>query len=481
VNGKFFNNLLLLLFLNLLVKPFWILGIDRTIQNEVGTEVYGMFFSLLNFSWLFTIFLDFGINNFNNREISRHGQMLRSYLSKIIGLKLFLGAIYLIISISIAFIIGYDKIQIELLLLILFNQFLHFFNLYLRSNISGLQLFKQDSLISVSDRFFLILICSILLWGNVVSGSFQIEWLVYAQSFSYLLTSILASIFIIRKTGLIPIRINMSYFSVILKNSYPYALLSLLMVIYYRIDSVMLERLLPDGLKQAGIYAQSYRLLDTFSMFPFLFSTLLLPMFSRMLAKNESVSSLSKFSFSLVIIPIIGLVIPCIAFAEEILELLYHDVPSNSPTVFRILMLSLVFISGSYIFGTLLTADSKLKFLNKWALISVFLNISLNIILIQEYKAIGCAVASLATQALMFLVQFSYVCRSYKFNFDFILFGKSTIIILCIGILSYLALQYASFKIWLIIIIPTATVFFSFLFKVFRISSIIELLKSKLN
>jgi len=30
---KFINNLGFLLFLNLLVKPFWIFGIDRTVQN----------------------------------------------------------------------------------------------------------------------------------------------------------------------------------------------------------------------------------------------------------------------------------------------------------------------------------------------------------------------------------------------------------------------------------------------------------------
>ena len=47
---KFVTNLILLLFLNLLVKPFWILGIDRTVQNLVGDESYGLYFALFNFS-----------------------------------------------------------------------------------------------------------------------------------------------------------------------------------------------------------------------------------------------------------------------------------------------------------------------------------------------------------------------------------------------------------------------------------------------
>ena len=33
---KFLKNIALVLFLNLLIKPFWILGIDRSVQNVVG-------------------------------------------------------------------------------------------------------------------------------------------------------------------------------------------------------------------------------------------------------------------------------------------------------------------------------------------------------------------------------------------------------------------------------------------------------------
>jgi O-antigen/teichoic acid export membrane protein len=52
------------------------------------------------------------------------------------------------------------------------------------------------------------------------------------------------------------------------------------MAFYNRIDGVMLERMLDNGQEQAGIYAQSFRILDAASMIAFLFSGLLLPMFS---------------------------------------------------------------------------------------------------------------------------------------------------------------------------------------------------------
>ncbi len=461
----------------MLRKPFWVLGIDRTIQNQVGTDVYGMYFSLLSFSWLFTIFLDFGINNFNNREISRHGHMLKSYLSKIIGLKLVLGAVYFLVSSAVAYFIGYGKVETKLLMLILLNQFLQYFILYLRSNISGLQLFKQDSLISVSDRFFLILICSVLLWGNTGLGSFRIEWLVYSQSISYGISILLCLIFLFRKTGFLSVHINFKYSLVLLKKTYPFAILGLLMVMYYRIDSVMLERLLDDGKRQAGIYAQSFRLLDTLAMFPFLFSTLLLPMFSKMIAKKESVNSLSKFSFGLVIIPILGFVIPSLFFAKEIMELLYIEVDESSAYVFQILMISLLAMSGSYIFGTLLTADGQMKFLNRWALVSLLVNVLLNLILISNYKAVGCALASAITQLIMFVVQFWFSGRRFAFKFDTVLFMKVLSVVIFIFTLSWGFKAKFEFHFLSLIAIPVFAILASLVFRVFRLQSVVQLLR----
>lgn len=143
---KFITNLLLLLFLNVLIKPFWIFGIDLTVQNMVGDESYGLYFSLLNFSMILNIFLDLGITSYNNKNIAQHRQLLKKHVSNIVGLKFLLAGIYAVISVVIALIIGYKNVQLHLLFFLIFNQFLISFTFYLRSNISGLHLFRTDSL-----------------------------------------------------------------------------------------------------------------------------------------------------------------------------------------------------------------------------------------------------------------------------------------------------------------------------------------------
>jgi len=161
---KFITNLLLLLFLNVLIKPFWIFGIDLTVQNLVGDESYGLYFSLLNFSMILNILLDFGITSYNNKNIAQHGQLLKKHISNIVGLKFLLAGIYAVVCMLTALIIGYKQVQLHLLAFLILNQFLISFTLYLRSNISGLHLFRTDRLLSVLDRSLMIIICRLFIY-----------------------------------------------------------------------------------------------------------------------------------------------------------------------------------------------------------------------------------------------------------------------------------------------------------------------------
>lgn len=437
---KFFTNLSLLLLLNLLIKPFWIFGIDRTIQNIVGAEEYGLYFSLFNFSLLLNMLLDLGITNYNNRNIAQNQQLLSKSLSNIIGLKLILAFLYAVFTILAGLLIGYDTRQFYLLLFLILNQFIASFILYLRSNLSGLHYFKIDSFISVLDRALMIVICGILLWGGITNTQFKIEWIVYAQTLAYVLTLIITLFIVYGKAELIRLNFDKKYFIATLKKSYPFALLSLFMIFYYRIDSVMLERMLPDGKEQAGIYAQGFRILDAAAMFAFLFAVLLLPIFSRMIKKKESVNSLTFFSFLLLIVPVFGVTFASFFYRVEIMELLYHRHITESSSVFGILMLCFVGISTSYIFGTLLTANGNLKELNILAAGGVVVNIILNLILIPKYYALGSAVTSLVSQSLTAVAQIIIAKRIFKFKVSYRRIAAFVLFFILIFIIAKLSL-----------------------------------------
>ncbi len=444
---KFITNLAFILFLNLLIKPFWIFGIDRVIQNTVGTNEYGFYFSLFNFSLLLNIVLDLGITNYNNRNISRHNQLLDKYFSNIIGLKFMLGIVYLVFILISALIIDYSQKQIYFLLLLTFNQFLISLILYMRSNISALHMFKIDSIISVLDRTILIIICGILLLDVFNFGIFQIEWLVMSQSVAYILTALFAFFVILSKSKKLTFKFDFKFFIIILKKSYPYALLVLLMTSYTRIDSVMLERMLPDGNTQVGIYAHGYRILDAASQYAYLFAALLLPIFAKMLKNNENVSKLVKLSLLLLIIPAFALSVSSFFYSQDIIFVLYKNHIEISAQVFSILILGFIPISSSYIFGTLLTANGSLKELNILAVISLALNITLNLILIPEYKALGAATASLATLLFMAVAQVFIARKKFNFTIKPQILIKLFLFVVLVTITAFLADKYIEHRI----------------------------------
>ncbi|MDF1546510.1 MAG: polysaccharide biosynthesis C-terminal domain-containing protein, partial [Bacteroidales bacterium] len=401
---KFTESIFILLVLNLLVKPFWIFAIDVSIQNRVGANQYGLYFSLFSFSLLFNILADLGITNYNNRNIAQNHHLIAQQVGRILPVKLLLGLIYAMLTIIAAFLIGYSSIQVKLLIWLSVNQIIISTTQYLRSNISGLQLFKTDSLISISDKFFLIIICSYLLWWNV-GRVFKIEWLIYAQTIAYGSSMVIALIVVLKNSEKISFRFNIRKASNTLRKSFPFAILLFLMVLYTRIDAVMLERLLPDGKMQAGIYAQAFRILDALSMFAFLFASILLPLFAKMIKQNLDIKETLGHSFALLMIPSVGLLAVLYFYAGNFMQTLYHQHVKESSEVLQLLLIGFIGICASYIFGTLLTAAGHLKVLNRIALAAVLLNIVLNALLIPTYGPLGAAFSSMLTQVLMGVLQ----------------------------------------------------------------------------
>ena len=412
----FIFNIILLIFLNLLIKPFWILGIDVGVQNSVGAENYGLYFAVFNFTYLFNMLLDMGITNFNNRNIARHQQLLHKHLSGIITLKLLLGAVYMAVVFVVALIIGYRGLQLWFLFWMAINQFLNAFILYLRSNISALLMFKTDSCLSVMDRLLMIIFCGILLWGGVTNEPFRIEWFIYCQTVAYVLTALTALAIVVTKGRVTRLSWNPTFFLMILKKSLPFAILFLLMSFYNRIDSVMLERLLPTGVgaSEAGIYASAFRLLDALVMIAYLFSVILLPLFSKMLKNNENITPIVKSSFSLLFLFSVTSVVLLECFRLPVMDLLYKEHVEESSAVFRFLIAGIIPISFTYIFGTMLTANGNLKLLNITAIAGIVVNMAVNLILIPRMQAEGAAIASLSTQSVVAVLQVVIAFRQLK-------------------------------------------------------------------
>lgn len=431
----FFSNLLFSLILNLLVKPIAIFGIDAQVQNAVGLDAYGLYFSLLSLSLILNILMDLGINNYVIKTVAKNEVEAKSQISSILVLRLVLFLFYLGFLFGIAFMLGYDSTALKLLFLLGLNQLFIVLIAYFRGFFSGLQHYKLDSFFSVFDRIILILTAgSVLLFFT--GCKMTIPLYITLQTFGYFLTCVLAFIFFKRLVGKIQWQIDLNHFKSVLQKSLPFALLIILMSIYTRIDGILLHQFAPNGNMEAGIYAKGFRLLDALYMFGMIFAGLLFPMFSNTLHDSiQKVRELVLISANFLMSGVIVVVMLLILHSGNILQLIYTS-SEEAELPFIWLMLSFIGISMNFVFGTLLTANGQLKELNIISAVGVIINVSVNLFLIPKYGATGAGFTAFITQMIMAITQFILCAKKFNLVIGFMQMGKWLLFTLCfVGVL----------------------------------------------
>ncbi len=434
----FVLNLVFLLTINLIVKPLYLFGVDRGIQNLANTAEYGLYFELFNFTFLFQILNDFGIQYYNNRHIAQHPYLLGKYFPYLLGAKFLLAGLFLSAILVFGALAGYLAEFPWLLAPIAGIQILVSLISYLRSNISGLGWYFTDSFLSVLDRLILLLGLGIPLWTGMLAGRSPVQFLVFGQLISLAITAMVALWLLKTRTGGIRLRWNPQLNRVIFKNSYPYAITVILMTIYTRLDAVMIGRMLPNGQEEAGWYAGAYRLLDAANMIGVLFAGLLLPMFSKLYKDKKGLNELSDLGIRMIWSGVLCVSPALIAFRTPIMGALYVNTSEQSGAILGWLMLSFIPMSGGYIFGTLLIAAGHQKKLNRLYLLGVFINVVLNLILIPPYRAAGAALATFLTQGMVFS-GLLILCQSWE---GFSISRRAGWRFIVLGILSWLSASY---------------------------------------
>lgn len=473
----FVSNLILLMSVNLLVKPFWILGIDRGVQNKVGYEAYGIYADLFAFSMLFITLLDLGLNTYMSSNVAKDPAKLQSEFVALTGFKLISSLLYLAITLGLGSLNNYNQDRLHLLLLLGLNQILGYFYTYFRSIVGGLQMFKTDALLSIVDRSLMILFCGLMLWTGLFDMS--IPRFIYAQTIAYSIAASIALWFIFPFLKNLQREINFHILKKVILQMMPYALLSLLMTFYTRLDVVLIRNLSLDGDVQNGIYASAYRLLEAANMMVALVAMLLLPIFSKMIAQKEPLSPLVQFSTGLMFLPAFAVGLITFIWQQPIIRLLNYQSTDYSGHVFGLVMLCFVPLALMYVYGTLLTANGSMKILNILAGIGLFLNICLNLWLIPIYQAWGAAVAAIVTQGFVGVSNFVYGKKLLSIRFE-PNFSRSILIsmmmIVGLGLTLYFFEMNWIFGSTLIIL---STLSLMFYFKMIDVKQAFALLKSR--
>lgn len=409
----FLRGLGITLLLNLLVKPATIFAVDVAIQNRIGLEAYGIFFSFLNFTFLFSMILDMGITNYMTRLIARHPHLVRQYSHQLFTLRIVLSGVYIVWTTILFFLVDLPLEYWWLLGLLILHQISTNSVNYVRAYTGGLMRFTIDAVLSVIERLVYLCLGLLLLYTSFVQPV-SLGWFVGIFVVSSFLSLVAAGIIYIWLVEFPRWKWNTVFFKAVLKQSFPFALLVILMMLNARLDGVFLKILHPDGAREVGYYAHGFRLLDACWMFGILFGGILLPIFSRLLKEGNSVSGIMTSAFNLLISGGLLMIAFTNGIREPLFDALYPDASRQSYDAWIFLSVTFLPMCFTIVFGTLLTANRNLKQLNLIALTTLVITLILSPILVPIYGAKGTAITTLSAQLVSCVLQWLAVRYTMK-------------------------------------------------------------------
>lgn len=184
------------------------------------------------------------------------------------------------------------------------------------------------------------------------------------------------------------------------KKTLPFTVSHIIFVIYFRIDTLMLQTMI--GFDSVGYYNAAYRIFEGAQLIPIALSGSLYPIFSRLTHKNiaslvELTTRSAKFLFIFSIIVSFALFF----FSSTLVAVLYGDDYLESQKVLAILSLGIVFNFYYMVFTYLFAAFGKQNLVAWIGAIILLLNVALNCFLIPSHGALGAASSTVICDVLM--------------------------------------------------------------------------------
>jgi O-antigen/teichoic acid export membrane protein len=142
----------------------------------------------------------------------------------------------------------------------------------------------------------------------------------------------------------------------------------------------------------------AYRLLDAGNVAGYLTASFLVPFLARHQHNRLLLQRMLLVARHGLLFLSAGVVAFVVVFSPWLVQVLYHTTDAFSSRVMQLCLLSLPACYLVHIYGSALTATALFKPFIRVLLLSVGLNVVLNLLLIPHYGALGCSVAALVSQ-----------------------------------------------------------------------------------
>ena len=406
--GKNFGNLLDYRDLGSVVRNACWLSIDRVFRMLVGLVVgfwiarylgpsqFGLWNYAIAFSSFFAIFASMGLDSTVVKDLIQHPDLKDKLLGSVFALKILGGTSAFLISIFLILLIHNGDILLGWLVGLTSTTYIfqasNVIDFYFQS-----KLVSKYTVLANNIAFFIATILKLIL---LVCKASLIAFACVSLS-EFILTSffviyIYKSKFSSLRNWCFDPKIAVS----LLKSCWPLILSGLSIMIYMRIDQIMIGRMLGDA--DLGKFSAAVRLSEVWYFLPFAFVTSFASRLFELKSKNQMLyrnSIQNLMSFMVLISFFVALLIS--HFSEWLVLKTYGDAYSGTAAVLRVHVWGGVFVFLGVISEHWLVAENLQRLAFYRTFFGALLNVVANLILIPKMGIVGAAYATLVTQILV--------------------------------------------------------------------------------
>jgi len=372
------------------------------VARYLGPERFGILNYSISFVALFSAFAKLGLDQIVIRNIVQQPERQDEFIGTSLALRL-AGSIMLLIIVYCALrLTSATAYEQMLVMIIAFGQVfmsMEVLDFYFQSQVQG----KYSGLAGSMGIFFSALsrITCILL-------ELSLEWFAGAVVIEQVVKAIFLLFFYFRKKlSIRQWKIRFIVVGNLLKDSWPLILSGLVIMLYMRIDQVMIKEML--GNEEVGQYAAAVRISEAWYFIPVVITQALFP---AILSAKKQGERLYYYRlqqlYDLVFWIAIAVALPMTFISDFIIILLYGTEYHMSGMVLSIHIWAGIFVSLGVASSKWLISENLQIFLTVNTMIGAIINFILNIVLIKKLGVIG---ASWSTLISYFVA--AYLCLSF--------------------------------------------------------------------
>jgi len=374
------------------------------LARYLGTADFGKYNFVFAYLAFFGVITDLGLRAILVREMSRNPSITPKLIGNAYIIKLLLTVFAVVLSIIVISFLSYPKDTTTYVYIaaftLLFISFSEFYSGIFQSNLRMVY--------NIIARLVYRILSAILIFWIIFShGTLMqiIAVLVFSEGIKTLISYLFS-----RKFTRAKFEIDFGLWKYLFKEALPIALSGVLFIIYFRIDVIMLSMMQGDA--AVGIYSAAYKLSEPLTLIPHAFMMSLFPLMSGYFeTSRDKLIKSYKLSFKYLFMIALPIAIGTTLIADKLILIIYKSPFANSTTVLQILIWALVFVSVNSVLLHLLISMGKQKLSTLSYALCAVANVTLNFILIPIMSYNGAAIATVVTNAVLFLASFYFVSK----------------------------------------------------------------------